>query len=37
MSQTRPVYYFNSAIVREPSTSVVNGLRADDRAGPIYE
>ncbi|RWB39722.1 MAG: dimethylarginine dimethylaminohydrolase [Mesorhizobium sp.] len=37
MSQTRSVYRFNSAIVREPSTSVVNGLRADDRGGPTYE
>ncbi|ESX00611.1 NG,NG-dimethylarginine dimethylaminohydrolase [Mesorhizobium sp. LSJC268A00] len=36
MSQTRSVYGFNSAIVREPSTSVVNGLRADDRGGPTY-
>ncbi|THK36734.1 dimethylarginine dimethylaminohydrolase [Ensifer sp. MPMI2T] len=36
MSQTRPVYEFNAAIVREPSTSVVNGLRADDRGGPTY-
>jgi dimethylargininase len=37
MSQTRSVYEFNSAIVREPATSVVNGLRADDRPGPTYE
>ncbi|MER9351571.1 arginine deiminase family protein [Mesorhizobium sp. M0227] len=37
MSQTRSVYEFNSAIVREPSTSVVNGLRADGRDGPTYE
>ncbi|MER8927744.1 arginine deiminase family protein [Mesorhizobium sp. M0859] len=37
MSQSRSVYEFNSAIVREPSISVVNGLRADDRGGPTYE
>ncbi|RMC62501.1 arginine deiminase family protein [Sinorhizobium meliloti] len=37
MSQTRSVYEFNAAIVREPSTSVVNGLRADDRGGPTYD
>jgi dimethylargininase len=32
-----PVYRFNSAIVREPARSVVNGLRADDRGDPTYE
>lgn len=32
-----PVYHFNSVIVREPSRSVVNGLRADDRGDPTYE
>ncbi|RWO80086.1 arginine deiminase family protein [Mesorhizobium sp.] len=37
MSQTRSVYQFNSAIVREPAISVVNGLRADDRGGPTYK
>ncbi|AYG66079.1 arginine deiminase family protein [Rhizobium sp. CCGE531] len=37
MSQTRSVYEFNSAIVREPSTSVINGLRANDRGGPTYD
>ena len=37
MSQTRSVYEFNSAIVREPSTFVVHGLRADDRGGPTFE
>lgn len=37
MPQTRPFYDFNSAIVREPSTSVVNGFRADDRGNPTYE
>jgi dimethylargininase len=31
------VYEFDSAIVRLPSTSVVNGLRADDRGNPTYE
>ena len=37
MSQARSVYHFNSVIVREPSHSVVNGLRADDRGNPTYE
>ena len=37
MSQTRSVYQFNSAIVREPAISVVNGLRAGDRGGPTFE
>ena len=37
MSQTRPVYHFNNIIVRTPSHSVVNGLRADDRGNPTYE
>lgn len=37
MSQTRSVFEFNTAIVREPSVSVVNGLRANDRCGPTYE
>ncbi|MBL0371428.1 dimethylarginine dimethylaminohydrolase [Rhizobium sp. KVB221] len=37
MSQTRAVYNFNSVIVRTPSRSVVNGLRADDRGNPTYE
>ncbi len=37
MSQARSVYHFNSVIVREPSRSVVNGLRADDRGNPTYE
>lgn len=31
------VYDFNSAIVRRPGASVVNGLRADDRGNPTYE
>ncbi|RWH21129.1 MAG: dimethylarginine dimethylaminohydrolase [Mesorhizobium sp.] len=37
MSQIRSVYEFNSAIVRQPSTSVVHGLRAHNRSGPTYE
>ncbi|MER9671212.1 arginine deiminase family protein [Mesorhizobium sp. M0203] len=37
MAQIRSIYEFNSAIVREPSTSVVNGLRSGDRVGPTYE
>lgn len=31
------VYQFDSAIVRKPSRSVVDGLRADDRGNPTYE
>lgn len=31
------VYDFNAAIVREPSRSVVQGLRADDRGNPTYD
>ncbi len=34
---TRPAYRFNSIIVRSPSRSVVNGLRAEDRGSPTYE
>lgn len=30
-------YHFNSAIVRKPSPSVINGLRADDRGNPDYD
>ncbi|MCA1406620.1 dimethylarginine dimethylaminohydrolase [Ensifer sp. IC3342] len=37
MLQSRPAYAFNSIIVRTPSQSVVNGLRADDRGNPTYE
>ncbi len=37
MSQSRPVYQFNNIIVRTPSQSVVNGLRADDRGNPTFE
>lgn len=32
-----PVFHFNSALVRTPARSVVNGLRADDRGDPTYE
>jgi dimethylargininase len=31
------VYEFNAAIVRVPSSSVINGLRADDRGNPTYD
>jgi dimethylargininase len=31
------VFDFNRAIVREPSRSVVSGLRADDRGNPSYD
>ena len=37
MSSSRPVYAFNSVIVREPPRSVVNGLRAHDAGSPTYE
>ncbi|MGF7007803.1 arginine deiminase family protein [Aminobacter sp. BE322] len=37
MTSRPAVYEFNAAIVREPSRSVVNGLRADDRGNPTYE
>ena len=37
MSHPHPCYHFNSAIVRKPSSSVVNGLRAEDRGNPDYE
>jgi len=37
MSNTNTCYHFNSAIVRQPSSFVVNGLRADDRGNPDYE
>lgn len=37
MSDSLPVYRFDSFIVRTPSPSVVNGLRADDRGNPTYE
>jgi dimethylargininase len=37
MPQSACVYRFNSAIVREPSRSVIRGLRAQDRGSPTYE
>ena len=37
MAQSASVHRFNSAIVREPSRSVINGLRAHDRGSPTYE
>ena len=37
MPLARPVHRFNSAIVREPSRSVVRGLRAVDHGDPDYD
>ena len=37
MVNSIPCYCYNSAIVRKPSPSVVNGLRADDRGNPDYD
>jgi dimethylargininase len=37
MAQSPSVYRFDSALVREPSRSVVFGLRAQDRGAPTYE
>lgn len=37
MSSGPTVFHFNSAIVRKPARSVVNGLRADDRGSPTHE
>jgi dimethylargininase len=37
MTQSTPVYRFDSALVREPSRSVIFGLRAQDRGSPTYE
>ena len=37
MPQATPVYRFDSALVREPSRSVIFGLRAQDRGAPTYE
>jgi dimethylargininase len=34
---SRSVFHFNSIIVRSPSRSVVDGLRAEDRSSPSYE
>jgi dimethylargininase len=36
MPSARPVFCFNSAIVRQPALSVINGLRADDRGDPSH-
>lgn len=36
MSISRTCYHFNSAIVRKPPSSVINGLRAEDRGDPVY-
>ena len=37
MTFTADVAAFDSAIVRRPASSVVNGLRAEDRGSPTYE
>lgn len=37
MSNSKTCYHFNSAIVRKPSQSVINGLRAYDRGAPDFE
>ncbi|WP_417492759.1 arginine deiminase family protein [Maricaulis sp.] len=37
MPLARPVYRFNAALVREPSRSVVRGLRAVDHGDPDYD
>ena len=37
MAQPPSVYRFDSALVREPSRSVVFGLRAQDRGAPTYD
>ncbi|MCZ4281054.1 arginine deiminase family protein [Kiloniella laminariae] len=37
MSRTGLSHRFTRAIVREPSRSVINGLRADDRGAPSHE
>ncbi len=37
MPATSPVYRFDAAIVRSPSQSVVNGLRAGDHGDPTFE
>jgi len=37
MAPSASVYRFNSALVREPSRSVIRGLRAQDRGSPTYE
>ena len=37
MSSSPAVFRFNRAIVRKPARSVVDGLRANDRASPNYD
>jgi dimethylargininase len=37
MPNSTPCYYFNSAIVRKPAISVVNGLRSIDQGDPDYD
>ncbi len=37
MPSSTPCYHFNSAIVRKPSLSVVNGLRTEDQGDPDYD
>ncbi|MFW2368309.1 MAG: dimethylarginine dimethylaminohydrolase family protein [Desulforhopalus sp.] len=36
MPTSTPCFHFNSAIVRTPAASVVNGLRAENRGNPDY-
>ena len=37
MPSLRPCYHFNSAIVRKPAITVINGLRAEDQGDPDYD
>ena len=37
MPNSTPCYHFNSAIVRKPAISVVNGLRSVDQGDPDYD
>ncbi len=37
MQSSTPCYHFNSAIVRKPAISVVNGLRSVDQGDPDYD
>jgi dimethylargininase len=37
MTNSKDCYHFNSAIVREPSRSVVHGLSANDHGAPDYQ
>lgn len=36
MENSKTCYHFNSAIVRKPASTVVDGLRAEDRGAPDY-